>query len=129
LFLGLPLTAIAEPSPVVNVAAEVKLLTPLPLGEEPKPKPATGVLCNCWSFVKSVYPSLPGTNYVLSNLSNHGEVIVFYYKEVGLHHYAVVRGETDTHYAIEETNYKGCQHGRRLVSKDDPSIVGFFIPK
>ena len=84
------------------------------------------MLCNCWSFVKSAHPSLPGTNHILSNLSDQGEVIVFYYKEVGLHHYAVVIAESDTHYTIEETNYKGCQHGFRQVLKTDPSIIGFF---
>lgn len=84
------------------------------------------MLCNCWAYTKSQYPSLPSTKVILSNLQQKGEVAVFYYSDAQLHHYAVVREETDTHYLIEETNYKSCTHGVREVSKTDPSLLGFF---
>lgn len=83
-------------------------------------------LCNCWMYTKSVYPSLPSTKVILSNLQQEGEVAVFYYSDIGLHHYAVLVGETDTHYIIEETNYKRCKFGQREIPKDDPALLGFF---
>jgi len=83
-------------------------------------------LCNCYRYVKGVYPSLPSTATILNNIQPEGKVAVFYYSNIGLHHYAVVRSETDTHYLIEETNYKSCAHSVRMVSKDDPALLGFF---
>jgi hypothetical protein len=64
----------------------------------------------------------------LSNLTSAGPVAVFYYPQIGLHHYAVVRGETDSHYLIEETNYRRCTQGTRMVAKSDPTLLGFFVP-
>ena len=51
---------------------------------------------------------------------------VFYYADIGLYHYAVVREETETHYIVEETNYKKCQQSKREVDKGDSSLLGFF---
>ena len=83
-------------------------------------------LCNCYRYVQSQYPSLPPTATILNNIQQEGEVAVFYYQAARLHHYAVVREETDTHYIVEETNYKSCAHSVRMISKDDPSLLGFF---
>jgi hypothetical protein len=84
------------------------------------------VLCNCWAYTKSIYPDLPSTATILSSLSEEGNVAVFYYQNIGLHHYAVLVGETDTHYIIEETNYQRCKFGQREVLKKDPTLLGFF---
>jgi hypothetical protein len=84
------------------------------------------VLCNCWAYTKSVYPELPSTATILSSLSEEGNVAVFYYADIGLYHYAVVREETETHYIVEETNYKKCQQSKREVDKGDSSLLGFF---
>ncbi len=83
-------------------------------------------LCNCYAYVRNQYPSLPSTGVILNNLQQSGNVAVFYYQDVGLHHYAVLVGETDTHYIIEETNYKRCKFGIRQVPKNDKSLIGFF---
>jgi hypothetical protein len=84
------------------------------------------VLCNCYLYSKSVYPDLPSTATILSSISEKGNVAVFYYQNIGLHHYAVLVGETDTHYIIEETNYQRCKFGQRQIPKDDPALLGFF---
>ena len=85
-------------------------------------------LCNCYAYVKSQLPSLPSTATILANLKEDGDVVVFYYAEVGLYHYAVVRGVRDDAILIEETNYKSCAHGTRWIDKENKSIVGFFTP-
>jgi hypothetical protein len=84
------------------------------------------ILCNCYLYSKSVYPELPSTATILSSLGEKGNVAVFYYSDVGLHHYAVLVGETDTHYIIEETNYQRCKFGQRQIPKNDPALLGFF---
>jgi len=84
------------------------------------------VLCNCYLYPKRVYPELPSTATILSSLEEKGNVVVFYYSGTGLYHYAVLVGETDTHYIIEETNFERCKFGQRQVPKDDISLVGFF---
>jgi hypothetical protein len=87
---------------------------------------ADSTLCNCYAYVKAEYPTLPSTNDILNNLNATGTVAVFYYSDVGLYHYAVLVGETDTHYIIEETNYQRCKFSTRQVPKDDHSLLGFF---
>ena len=84
------------------------------------------VLCNCWAFTKNVYPSLPTTGEILNNLTATGSVAVFHYEKVGLNHYAVVIGESQSHYLIEETNYERCKKGTRWIPKDYASLIGFF---
>lgn len=122
----MPLTAIAQPADYIP-APEVPLVYSLtPIGPEQYTPPSNTVLCNCYAYVQQEVGGLPSSGEILRNLSATGTVAVFYYTEVGLHHYAVVRGETDTHYLIEETNYKRCKHGTRKVPKNDPALLGFF---
>ena len=108
-------------------SSEVELLS-APKTPPAKEKEPDAVLCNCYLFVKKVFTSLPSTHTILSNVATSGPVAVFYYSSVGLHHYAVVLGETDDGYFIEETNYKECEHGTRIIPKDDPNLIGFFTP-
>jgi hypothetical protein len=99
-----------------------------PIQEAPVRLP-TSVLCNCYAFVKQHFPTLPSTATILSNLAAEGRVVVFYYAEIGLYHYAIVRGERRDAWLIEETNYKHCTHDSRWVPKEDPAIVGFYTPQ
>lgn len=116
---------VAEPSAYTEPEMELTVLTP----ENPfsaHVELPTVVLCNCWAYVKSVYPLLPGTDHILSNLSKSGSVAVFYYPKTGLHHYGVVLYEHDDYYVIEETNYTHCTKGLRNIKKNDPSLIGFY---
>jgi len=129
LLLALPVTAIAQPKESIPVGplAEINLLkAELPLIPPPPETIPNSVLCNCWAYVKSVYPSLPSSATIRSNLSDAGSVAVFYYSQVNLPHYAVVVEETADNYLIEETNYHRCQKGTRIIPKNDPSLLGFF---
>jgi hypothetical protein len=89
-------------------------------------RPVTG-LFNCWEYVKSVYPHLPPTAVILNAIqSEPAEVVVFYYPDIGLYHYAVLVGVDDEHYYIEETNYKRGQFTQRQIPKNDVNLIGFF---
>jgi hypothetical protein len=66
---------------------------------------------------------------VIANVTATGSVAVFYYADSGLYHLAVVRKEVNGRYFIEETNYSRCKHGFRWIDKDDPALLGFFIPR
>jgi hypothetical protein len=92
----------------------------------PEPLPPS-VLCNCYAYVKQTYaPTLPSTATILSSLSATGSVAVFYYADIGLHHFAwVVREEADA-YLVDEANYESCQRSQRRVPKNDVSLLGFF---
>lgn len=122
-----PILAIAEPTQRVQPipSTEVEILVPT---TPKKQKINDTLLCNCYLFVKNVYPSLPNTNEILSFLSEEGSVAVFYYSDIGLHHYAVVIGETENEYYIEETNYDACKKGKRIVPKNDSRLIGFYTP-
>ena len=121
------MTAVAQPKENIPTGNLVDIV--LLKEDTPNPVPVSvpnSILCNCWAYVKSVYPSLPPTSQIKNNLVDVGSVAVFYYSQVGLHHYAVVVAVTDDGYIIEETNYKRCQKGSRTIPKDDPSLLGFF---
>jgi len=123
--LAVPATVVAQPGVYMEKELELTVL----VSENPftdKVKTPVFILCNCWAYVKSKHSSLPGTNYILSHLSDHGSVAVFYYPKVDLHHYGIVLYEHDDYYVIEETNYTSCTKGLRNVPKDDPSLIGFF---
>lgn len=121
----IPATVVAQPSIQTATEEELTVLTfESPINDEVAiPR---SILCNCWAYVKSKHPSLPGTRHILNNLSDHGSVAVFYYKDADLHHYALVLYENEHHYVIEETNYTSCTKGMRNVPKNDPSLIGFF---
>lgn len=118
--LCFPYLAIAEPAPKPERYADLATLTP----ERPILKDS--VLCNCYAYTKQQFPSLPSTRDILGNLSDTGQIAVFYYASIGLNHYAVVIERTDTHITIAETNYHGCQQTWRTVPLDDPALLGFY---
>jgi hypothetical protein len=84
------------------------------------------LLCNCYSYVKEVFESLPMTKTILSNISTDGEVAVFYYPSSGVHHYAVVVDRSDGKITIDETNYRTCQFSRRVIDENYPPLIGFY---
>lgn len=85
-------------------------------------------LCNCYKYQKERYfPHLPSSADILSNLNqNNGELVVFYYSDSGLHHYAKVIHRTDTDITIDETNYKTCQRTVRTIPINHHTIVGYW---
>lgn len=90
----------------------------------PKPTPS-GVLFNCYLYVKSTFHSLPPTAEIRANLQKEpAEVVVFNYN--GIPHYAVNEGTGTSTISISETNYKKGQLTHRIIPMSDPSIEGYF---
>lgn len=85
-------------------------------------------LCNCYEYVKTHFPTLPPTLSILTNIKPEGDVVVFYYPETNLYHFARKVKETDTHLLVDETNYTSCTHSYRQVPKNSPTILGYFTP-
>lgn len=75
---------------------------------------------------ETYHKDLPPTKTILNNLSDAGSVVVFYYYETGLYHYAKVMAESEDYLLIHEANFKHCQEGMRMVRRTDPHILGFF---
>ena len=96
---------------------------PTPPAPNPLPR---AVLCNCYAFVKTVFPSLPSGSYIVDNLEKSGNIAVFYYPASGLYHYTVVVKEFDDTILIQETNYHKCTGGYRFIDRNDPYLIGFF---
>jgi hypothetical protein len=85
--------------------------------------------CNCYAYIERHYADLPSSATVRANATAPAAphtVAVFYYAEVGLYHYAYVTAVSDTDIYIDEANYVSCVQGRRIVPKNDPSLLGFF---
>jgi len=100
-----------------------------PIIEEVKEEviaPSISVLCNCYAYVKQTFTDLPRTKTILNNLSESGEVAVFYYPSSGVHHYAVVTHESEDSLTISETNFKTCKKTERTISKDYSRLLGFY---
>lgn len=120
--LAQPNTAIAEPAEYIEtpeIYTDFSILN----GEEYP----TEVLCNCYKYVKKVLPDTPNTFTILSNVKNSvGDIVIFYYPESNLHHYAIVEKIYNGHVYISETNYSSCSFGRRIVPLQDSTIVGYY---
>lgn len=69
-----------------------------------------------------MYPELPPTATILSNLEASGEVAVFYYPEAGLYHYAVV--ESVEPFIVTDTNYGSATKKTRTES--GRNLIGFY---
>jgi hypothetical protein len=94
----------------------------------PQEKQPDTVLCNCWAYAKTVYPTLPGTKVINASLSSIPDgVVVFNYS--GTPHYAVVTAVGSTTVTITETNYTRCTKGTRTIPLTDPSIKGYYHTK
>ena len=99
------------------------------LAEEMKEEVIThskSILCNCYAYVRHTFTDLPNTKTILNNLSNSGDVAVFYYPSSGVHHYAVVTHESEDSLTISETNFKTCKKTERTISKDYIRLLGFY---
>ena len=100
-----------------------------PIKEEIKEEVIThskSILCNCYAYVRQTFTNLPHTKTILNNLSDSGDVAVFYYPSVDLHHYAVVTAESEDSLTISETNFKSCTKTERTFSRDHSSLIGFY---
>ena len=93
-----------------------------PERQEPVQTKPDPILSNCWAYVKSVYPELPSTKVILSNLEEHGEVAVFYYPETGLHHYAVV--ESMDPFVVTDTNFGSAT--KKTRHETSRNLIGFY---
>jgi len=89
---------------------------------EPEPELPFYILSNCWEYVRYVYPDLPNTATILSNLGASGEVAVFYYPDSDLYHYAVV--ESVEPFIITDTNFSGHKKETREVTS--LRFIGFY---
>ena len=94
---------------------------PEPELEKVKLKVDDSILYNCWKYVKTVFPDTPSTATILANLSDSGEIAVFYYPDVNLYHYAVV--ESVNPLVITETNY---QSGKKTTRTNPSRLIGFY---
>ena len=88
-----------------------------------QPELPLSVRQNCYSYLVYRLGTVPSTSYILSHLSDRGQIIVFYYKSSGLYHYALA--DSDTSYHISETHMYGDTFSRRDVT-GDKSIIGRF---
>ena len=120
-----PITTIAEPKPKSEYPTLVQEIVE-PVVEEVKPKPMLSydILSNCYAYVKSVYPNTPGTVHIQANLSDSGEIGVFYYASSGLWHYVVVESVDGDMITFSETNYQGHKKSTRTMPR--ASFVGFY---
>tara|TARA_R100001086_G_C11848217_1_gene261015 strand:+ start:5140 stop:5505 length:366 start_codon:yes stop_codon:yes gene_type:complete len=94
--------------------------------EDTTPDEDLRVLCNCYAYVQEVFPNLPHTSVILSNLESDGNVAVFYYPSSGVYHYAVVVDRRDGEIVIDETNFRRCKFSRRVISEEYPRLLGFY---
>lgn len=88
-------------------------------------------LCNCYAYQKErFFPDLPGTATILTGLNQDiSDLVVFYYADSDLYHYAKVIDITNTSILVDETNYYRCKRTVRAVDKNDPTIVGYWHGK
>ena len=117
----IPLNAIAQPSQAGDVSVYWVYDQPVQY-IEPEPELPFYILSNCWEYVRYVYPDLPNTATILSNLGASGEVAVFYYPGPDLYHYAVV--ESVEPFVVTDTNYSG----NKKETRNETSLrfIGFY---
>lgn len=120
--LLIPTTVIAEPSHEGEFS--VYYFADHPIEPERLEIPDE-ILSNCWAYVKMVYPSLPPTATILSNLEAEGEVAVFYYPDSGLYHFAVV--ESVEPFIVTDTNYGSAT--KKTREENGTRLLGFYKVK
>lgn len=108
--------------------ATSKLATML-IGSEPT-STSTGIpealLENCYMYSKSKVPNLPHTIDLYPNTpAVVGAVALFNYH--GIPHYAVVLEVEIDRVLIDETNFHHGRHDHRVISLQDPSLLGFWV--
>lgn len=82
------------------------------------------LLSNCYAYVKEIYPSLPSTQIILSNLGKIGEVGVLYYPNQKLYHYVKIEDEKGDMVYISETHMYGNTKTTRWLPKS--TFIGFY---
>lgn len=119
-----PTTAIAQPKP--KSEPYVAPVVEEPVIEEIIPEPVLSydILSNCYTYVKSVYPEAPNTATIRANLTDAGEIGVFYYASSNLWHYVVVESVEGDMVTFSETNYQGNIKSTRTMPS--ASFVGFY---
>lgn len=135
--LTIPFTAIAEPSkggPIYVYALEQPQVEQVATTSSKTVKvehvESSGlpdelpleIRSNCYAYVKYVYPETPDTNTILANLSESGEIAVFYYPKSGLYHYAVV--ESREPFIVSDTNYGS--DTKKIRQETDLNLIGFY---
>ena len=123
--LFIPLTTIAQPSHDGEFSVYYKATHPLYIEPVVRTNDDTlpySIRSNCYAYVKHVYPQLPNTDTILSNLSANGEVAVFYYPKSNLYHYAVV--ESIEPLVVTDTNYGS--KTKKTRNETSLNLVGFY---
>ncbi len=125
------MTAIAQPADnpntTIEVLASVNTVIAKSARQQTVQKIPDYILCNCYAYVKNKFANLPSTYEILNSLTfNTGEVAVFYYRDSGLYHYALVKEIGEDYIKIEETNYKRCRFSERIIPRNNPDLLGYF---
>jgi len=119
--LLIPNVVIAQPSQIGDISVYWVYDQPVQY-IEPEPELPFDILSNCWKYVKYIYPALPNTATILSNLGASGEVAVFYYPDSDLYHYAVV--ESVEPFIVTDTNFNG--HKKETRNESSLRFIGFY---
>ena len=124
-FLSSPVTVYAYEEPQIALEPQV-VATVVSVLEEPEIIVSEEERCNCYLFVKNNVEGLPLMANITPNTELEvGAVAIFKYPS-GLKHVAIVREIWDGEFLVEETNYKNCKYGKRIVSEVDKSLIGFW---
>lgn len=110
---------------VDTITIQIKIPVEEPIKKEHITQ-SRSVLCNCYAYVKQTFEELPMTAEIKRNLSDSGDVAVFYYPNSDLYHYAVVEEETEETFTISETNFKTCQKTEREIDRNNIRLLGFY---
>lgn len=107
---------------VVQASAAPVMQGPV-IPEESKVPPE---LCNCYLFVRDYFPKLPRMAEISPNtVPSVGSVVILQYKEK---HVGIVEKFSEKGVYIRETNYRPCEVTARLVTWNDPRLIGFWQP-
>jgi len=86
------------------------------------------VLCSCVKFARFKGALIPygtnASNFIPNSTPHVGGVAIFRYPND--YHVAYVTALNADTFSIEETNYHRCKKSTRLVSYDDPNLIGFW---
>ena len=120
-------------SPVVpempSISSVTPELPPLPLNIAESPKNA--ILCSCIKYLKSLGLDVGGNNAADLKPNafspTQGDIVLFYYPRNKTHHAAYVKWVFPSGaFFVQETNFKKCEYGERVIFASDPFVIGFI---
>ncbi len=93
-------------------------------------RPIDEVACNCYLYVKARISNLPMMKDVVgSTTPSVGAVAIFEYIDKHtfetVKHIAIITSLGDTGFYVKESNFVGCEYGKRFIEYSDSHIRGF----